>query len=180
MHILNYCSIIDMQNFDFKSVIILITALTALITGFYSIYHSKKTTYINAVTTARIKYMDNLRNHIAEFCGLTLHFSLTPLEENEKQQIIKKIDQLRFTIKLHLDRKNSFDIKVIEKINSIPNLTDPKKINELEKNLDKLTELTQDVLALEWNGIKLEASKGKLYNWQKNRFIKRHKKIYES
>jgi hypothetical protein len=40
--------------------------------------------------------MDSIRNNIAEFCGLTLHYCLTQLTATEKQEITEKIDKLRF------------------------------------------------------------------------------------
>ena len=159
---------------DFKDLITFISVATAFVSVAYSIYNSRKTTYINAITTSRIKYMDNLRNHISEFCGLTLHVVLTDLEKKDKNEFIEKIDRLRFVIKLHLNRKNPFDKKLIDKINSIPNLTDPSKINELEDELNKLVDLTQDVLSLEWHGIKEEADKGKLKQPQRDKLIKKH------
>ncbi len=145
---------------DFKNLITLISVATALVGVFYSIYNSRKTIYINSVTTSRLKYMDNLRQYIAEFCGLSLHVVLTKLDEKEKNELIQKIDKFRFLIKLHLNRKNAFDKRIIEKINSIPNLTDPHKIDKLEEELNQLVNLTQDILDLEWNGIKNEAKSG--------------------
>jgi hypothetical protein len=166
---------------DFKDVLTFISVTTAIVSVAYGIYHSRKTTYINAVTTSRIKYMENLRNYIAEFCGLALYYSLTEkniTDEKEKNQIREKFDRLRFVIKLHLNRKDIFDMQVIEKINSIPNFTDPEKYEELKIELNKLTELTQDVLSFEWAGIKKEASKGELNKWEKENLKKEHLKNY--
>lgn len=154
---------------DLKDILTFISVGTALISVAYGISNSKKTTYINAVTTSRIRYMESLRSYIAEFCGLMLHVALTNLTDEDKNKIIEKIDRLRFTIKLHLNRNDAVDTKVIEKINSIPNLTDPGNTDKLEIELNKLTELTQDVLWHEWQGIKKEASKGLLNQRDKNK-----------
>lgn len=129
--------------------------------------NSKKTIFINSVTASRVKWIENVRNSIAEFCGLTLHLSLTEIEQKERRQLIEKIDRLRFVIKLQLNRSDKFDKRIIDKIDLIPNLTDPKKINELEKEINELIEQTQDLLKLEWEGVKEETKKGNLSKKEK-------------
>ena len=165
------CHIDDIQKFDWATIAALITALTALGTGIYSIHHSRKTTYINAVTTARLKYIENLRNYVSDFCGLVLTNTNTT-EQNEK------IDRLRFTIKLHLNRKDEFDIKVLELLDKIPNYTNQAKKDELNSNLTLLTNYMQDIFTLEWRGIKWEAENGKPTDRQKSNFTNQHKEDY--
>ena len=163
---------------DITTIITFITALTALITGIYSIYHSRKTTFINAVTTARLKYIDNLRNYVSEFCGLVLHTANATFDEKEVKLFNEKIDQLRFIIKLNLNRKDYFDKIFLEQLESIPNFPDPTKKDEHINAVKKLTNYSQDIFTLEWAGIKLESSKGNLYEWQKTKLRKKHKKTY--
>lgn len=165
------CCIHDTQKFDLATIVALVTALTALLTGVYSIYHSRKTTYINAVTTARLKYIENLRNYVSEFCGFVLT-NINTTEQNEK------IDRLRFTIKLHLNRKNEFDIKVLELLDKIPNYSDQTKKDELSSNLTLLTNYMQDIFTLEWCGIKWEATNGNPSDKEKNNFTNQHKENY--
>lgn len=171
MTILNCCCIDNTPKIDLATIVALITALTAMLTAIYSIFHSRKTTYINAVTTARLKYIENLRNYTSDFCGLVLANTNTA-EQNEK------IDRLRFTIKLHLNRKDEFDIKVLELLGKIPNYSDQEKKDELKSNLILLTNYLQDIFTLEWRGIKWEAENGKPTDKQKNNFTNLHKEDY--
>lgn len=150
-----------------------VVGLAGLIIG---VKNSKKTIFINSVTASRTKWIDTIRNSIAEFCGLTHHFCLTPLTDAEKTQVIEKIDRLRFLIKLQLNRNDEFDKKIIQKIDIIPDLTDPKKINELEKEINELIELTQDLLKLEWEGVKEETKKGNLTKKQKRVLLNKYLK----
>jgi hypothetical protein len=163
--------------FDYKDILTAVSVATALIVAIYSIINTRRTIYINAVTTARIKYMDNLRSLIAEYCGLNLHYCLTDIKDPvEIQQIIKKIDQLRFTIKLNLNRNDPFDIKVIETVDLIPKFTAPEKFKELEKQLEILVAYSQDVLNLEWQGIKTEAKKGHTSKKRRKELVDEHLK----
>lgn len=156
---------------DLATIIVLVTALTALMTGIYSIYHSRKTTYINAITTARIKYIENLRNYISEFCGLIL-------TENNSSIKNEKIEILRFTIKLHLNRKNDFDIKVLELLDKLSDKRNVANKSELNSDIMTLTNYLQDIFTLEWDGIKMEAVSGKPSKKKKNIFTNKHKESY--
>jgi len=151
-----------------------ITFLVSVASLFVGLRNSKKTLFINSVTASRVKWIDTVRNSIAEFCGLTLHLALTEIDEKEKRQIIEKIDRLRFLIKLQLNRSDKFDKRIIDKINLIPDLTDPRKINELEKEIDELIIQTQDLLKLEWEGVKEETKKGNLSKTEKRKLYEKY------
>ena len=168
----------NIKNFDIASTVAIITAFTALITGFYSIFHSRKTIYINAVTTSRLNYIDSLRNNISEFCGLMLQISTSKFDNDKLNEINEKTVLLLFTIKLQLNRKNYFDKKLLEQLDIIYYLPDTKKTEELKIQINQLLNYTQDIISLEWSGIKKEASKGKLWNWQTKKLLKQHKKTY--
>lgn len=85
---------------------------------------------------------------------------MTELDKAEKQKVVERIDILRFLIKLQLNRSDDFDKKLIAKIDLIPDLTIPNKIENLTKEINELIDLTQDLLKLEWEGAKLESMKG--------------------
>lgn len=174
MILLAFLDVNEIQKIDLA----LVTSLTALITGIYSIYHVRKTTYINAVTASRLKYMENLRNYITTFCGLILHTSSFKPDESEKKILDEKIDQLRYTIKLHLNRKNYFDNIFITQLDSISNYQETNNTLDIKKQLTQLTNYSQDIFSLEWDGIKLEASKGRLNHCQKKCLTNKHKKTY--
>ena len=178
MIILNCCFTDNTPKFDLATIVALVTASTALLTGIYSIYHSRKTTFINAITTSRLKYIETLRSYISEFCGLVLHTSSTKLDEPTKKEINEKLDRLRFTIKLHLNRKNFFDKKLLDELDSISNFPNKENQEDIKNKINQLTNFAQDIFTLEWDGIQLEVAKGRLYWWQKYFFIKRHKQTY--
>jgi len=178
MTILNCSCIDDTTKIDLATIVALVTALTALLTGIYSIYHSRKTTFINAITTTRLKYIETLRSYISEFCGLILYTSHTKIDEPTKKEINEKLDKLRFTIKLHLNRKNFFDKQLLDELDSISNFPNKENPENTKNKINQLTNFAQDIFALEWDGIQLEASKGRLFRWQKYFLTKRHKKTY--
>ncbi|QEC74811.1 hypothetical protein [Mucilaginibacter ginsenosidivorax] len=139
--------------------------------------NAKKTLFINSVTASRIKWMDTVRTSISEYCGLILHVGLTDIDdEKEERLIIEKIDRLRFSIKLQLNRFDSFDRKIIEKVDHLSIIIEDEDLEDevLESELNQLVILTQDILKLEWEGIKQEVRKGNLAKREKLALYYKH------
>jgi hypothetical protein len=162
------------MEIDFIAIIgIGATFIVSSISLIISVRNSKKTLFINSITASRIKWIGDIRNDISAFCGLTFHFAVTKIKnEDEKQQIMKDIDRLGYKIKLQLNRGDDFDKRLIAKINTIPDLTEEDKYEELKEQIDELEELTQDLLKLEWERVKQESIKGILSEKEK-------KKLYD-
>jgi hypothetical protein len=168
------------MTIDAKEIVTLlgigITFIVSSIGLYVSLRNTKKTLFINSITSSRIKWIDVVRKNISDFCGLTYHFALTELEKGEKQKVIEQIDRLRFLIKLQLNRGDKFDRKIMAKIDLIPDLTAPDKIEQLTKEINELIELTQDLLKLEWEGAKLESMKGILTQEEKDELYEKYLK----
>jgi hypothetical protein len=167
------------MTFELKDIItaggILLTFTVGAISLFVGIANSKKTIFINSITASRIKWIDTVRNTISEFCGLTYHYSLTCLEldQKDKNQLREKVDKLRFLIKLQLNRYDKFDVLIMDKVDNIILLTDKPNL-ELKREIDKLIDLTQDLLKLEWEGAKAETKKGDLSFKLKRQLYEKH------
>lgn len=159
-----------------KDLITLVGIIVSLVVGFTGLYisfqNSKKTIFINSVTASRAKWIDTLRNNIAEYCGLAFQIFQSTIEEKLKK--MDRLQQLRFLIKLQLNRSDSFDLLVIEKIDSISYhvYDDSRDVTESEINL--LINLTQDLLKLEWEGVKEESKKGNLSKIEKRKLYNKY------
>jgi hypothetical protein len=136
-----------------------IVSLASLIIG---LRNNDRTSFVNSITSSRIKWIDNLRCNISEFCGLTYHYAITPLGEKEKNELREKVDRLRFLIKLQLNRSDTLDKEIIHKIDVIPVYTDSPDLGKLEAELNLLIIITQDLLKFEWERVKAESKSGEL------------------
>ena len=56
----------------------------------YSVISVRKTRYINAITTARINWIQALREKVSRFSGLAYHWAITPMDSVESQRSSKK------------------------------------------------------------------------------------------
>jgi hypothetical protein len=136
--------------------------------------NSKKTLFINSVTASRIKWMDTVRNDISEISGLILHIGITEMDNKQEREIFEKIDRLRFRIKLLLNRSDFYDREIMKIIDNIIIMVDDEIIDEDEliRQIDWLIIQTQDLLKLEWEGVKEETKRGNLSKKAKSALYK--------
>lgn len=151
-----------------------VVGATGLVIG---ILNSRKTTFINSITSSRIKYIQDIRNSISEYCGLLYRYKIlydmSPELSNEKLEVLKSIDKLKYQIMLYLNPEDKvWDEKIIGLIEELR-----RKINgNAEKEIKELIVITQYLLKLEWEGAKLESRRG-LSSERKRRRL--NKKIYD-
>jgi hypothetical protein len=152
-----------------KDYVYIVGILLTFLLGVFNLLHTwritQKTTFINCVTAERVKWITNLRENIAAFCGLTHHFHWSGVENSEQKDIFKQVDRLRMLIQLQLNPNEERSKKIICLItNEIPNLVGKTgglvPIDEkppLDKALDELVSTSQLLLKEEWDRVKEEA-----------------------
>jgi len=124
---------------------------------------TRKTSFINTVTKQRIEWLENIRQDVSKFCGLTYTWSVSRLEgKPEEYEVIKELDQLRHVIKLRLNPDDTPDMKISALIDKIPELTNESKIEDLKKAIRELIDETQQMLKNEWEKVKRESEVGNL------------------
>jgi len=129
---------------------------------------NKRTSFINTVTSERVKWLDKLRHNISSFCGLTHTWTMSNIQgKPEEYELISELDKLRYQIRLQLNPKiennePNPDKKIEELIARIPDLTHESKHAELKEAVNDLILTSQVLLKEEWEKIKAEAKKGDL------------------
>lgn len=124
---------------------------------------ARKISFINTVTSQRVKWLEQLRQDIATYCGLTYTWcSSPPATETENQEALKQIDRLRHLIPLRLNPSESPDREIISLVTEMPLLTDASRRPDLLESLQKLIHETQTLLKKEWDKVKDEAKDGDL------------------
>lgn len=143
------------------------------------LFNTKKTTFINSITTSRIKYIQELRNTIAELSGLVTSYKqrISKLSYEEHFDLLKQTNKLKYQVRLYLNPADEYwDQELLKLINEIVIKDDIDPQNKI----DELIEITQFMLKLEWEGVKRESEKGIVSDLEKrelyNKYVELHKK----
>jgi hypothetical protein len=122
---------------------------------------SRRTMFINTVTSQRIKWIEQLRQDISTFSGLTHTWCFSELEgKPQEYELLKEIDRLRHVIRLRLNPAGEHDKKIEQLIEEIPTLTEISKRQELKRALNELTSTAQLLIKEEWEKVKEESKRG--------------------
>ncbi|NEZ45463.1 hypothetical protein, partial [Paenibacillus alvei] len=100
---------------------VIVTLAVGIINLLSSIWTNKRTTFVNAVTSERVKWIGQLRELISEYLMLAAYYDEKPLLKGEElKKYFEKLTFLKYRIKLHLNQEGEMDQEInelIEKIN---------------------------------------------------------------
>jgi len=174
----------SMAQDNFIQILTAIGVILSLFIGSVGLYisynNSRKTLFINSVTASRIKYIQELRNYISDFCGLVYNYSLLDKGDiqlsKERFEIVKSADKLKYLIQLYLNPEDTFwDNKMMEFIDEILLLTDKKPSEKIKE----LITITQYLLKLEWERAKRESQTGILNKKSGNQLYGKYVQLYK-
>ena len=151
----------------FYGIGLILTFLLGVFNAFYNYRNSKKTSFINTVTAERVKWLQNVRENISNFCSLTLNWSE---ETDTDKKLSQELDKLIYLIQLQLNPDGETDKEIVSLINETKKQLYPrqnianqiKARKELNRILEKLVEVSQRMLKEEWDKVKDESKKGDL------------------
>jgi hypothetical protein len=140
-----------------------LTFLVSLANFFYSLWSNKRTSFVNTVTTSRLKWIDSLRDKMSEFIAVTSRLSdkRVLLAEGGRGDLLLHRDTLLNQIVLHLNPRDPEDQRIRKLVDDVRRLTDQGDPAEhLSHALDELRDATADYLKKEWNRVKVESTEG--------------------
>jgi hypothetical protein len=154
-----------MSEFEPKDYVLLAGVVVTLLLGVWNAVanyqSSRRTTFINTVTSERVKWIEKLRQDISAFSGLTHTWCFSELQgKPNDHEVLKEIDRLRHVIRLRLNPRGEHDQRIEALLKEIPNLTDASQREELLTALENLTVTTQKLLSQEWIKVKRESQEG--------------------
>lgn len=142
---------------------VIVTLVLGIWNAFANHRINRRTTFVNTVTSQRIKWIEQLRQDIGAFCGIVYHWSHSEMEgKPEEGEMIREFDRLRHVIRLRLNPLGELDQTIESLIKEIPHYTDPRQQNKLADALERMTKATQTLLKEEWDKVKCESENGPL------------------
>lgn len=183
---------------------VLLTFIVAVANFIFNLNNSKKTTFINSITSSRIKYIQEIRTQISDFCSIALAWKNYKENDNNDKvtELSQKANQIKFIINLYLNPEDEYwDKKIINLIDLIIlNSNDWSKYyimhkedkesatfskfkdyeTKVNKAIQDLIIITQYLLKLEWEGVKLESRKGIISDLEKKELYNKYVGEYEN
>lgn len=145
-----------------KDIIYAIGIAVTLIIGIgniiYNFYISRKTIYINSITSERVKWIEKLRDNMSVFiseANYWLSSDVKIIEEGKK--IFKNIQRLGLVIKLQLNPYDNYDQKISECVDNIISTLPNRKKEEIFIIMEDIVLNTRMLLKQEWSKVKNEA-----------------------
>lgn len=147
---------------------ILLTFIVGVCGVIIGIRSNKKTIFVNAVTTERVKWMADLKQLLSEYLSLISYYEDKPFYEGaEKVTFFERLLYLQNKIKLHLNYEDSTDEEInqlIDKINiKIFGLYESKKVLVLPANKrlesipeEKMQKYIENVISKDPKGLSFE------------------------
>src|SRR5271163_4282652 len=126
----------------------------------YSLWNNKRTSFVNTVTTSRLKWIDSLRDEVSEFIAVTTRLMRHKAsDQKEVGTLLLQRDTLLHQIVLHLNPHDPEDQRIRILVDHVRENTDQGNVSaEVADGLLKLRDATGEYLKKEWNRVKEEST----------------------
>ena len=145
---------------------ILLTFIASVWNLLVSYRAAREARYGNLVTAERLKWINELRTHMSQFCGRVQTWmafcASNPTPDPQETAVRKELNRLRYHIRLLLDSRYATDQDLEALIAKVSQCVDTRSLAGLQAALEEITQKTQVHLNNEWRKVKTEADKGKL------------------
>jgi hypothetical protein len=138
-----------------------LTFLVGIANFLYSWRNNRRMSFVNTVTSSRLKWIDSLREKVCEFIAVTNRIvdpKLRP-ESKDISGLLLQRDTLLHEIVLHLNPHDLEDGKITKIASHVQQLSDATMSSpELSDAVLKLRDATGEYLKKEWNRVKREST----------------------
>lgn len=140
------------------------TFLVSVATLVHSLQNDRRASFVNTVTWSRLRWIDSLRDKVAEFIATTTRLVSrrdSGLRDSKTEELLLQRDTLGHQIALHLNPEDPQDQRIKTLAESISRLTDSGgAASAISGTLDQLRDATAIYLKKEWNRVKKESVGG--------------------
>ncbi|QKO21167.1 hypothetical protein [Rhodoferax sp. BAB1] len=146
-----------------------VTFVLGLVNLYFNVKTSKRTSFINTVTSERVKWIGKIRTDIAELCALCDQWILHP-NHQPLPDLHREMERLKNQIRLQLNPNDPEDQNIERLLDQLPSWTQSSTLEDYLMLQASLVSATQAMLKREWDKVKDEALHGDLRGYaSKNR-----------
>lgn len=132
-----------------------------LVNIYFNFRTAKRTTFINTVTSERVKWISKFREDLSNLCALCNQWLLHPDQQTRPEQL-RKIEQAKNEIRLKLNPNDTDDKEIERLLARLPSWTQGISYEDYLILQNALVTAAQAMLKREWDKVKDEALRGDL------------------
>jgi SOS-response transcriptional repressor LexA len=138
-----------------------VTLVLGVVNLYFTLKAGKRTTFINTVTSERVKWIGKVRQNMASLCSLCDQWMNHP-QQASAPALQQHIEQLKAEVTLQMNPGDPEDKEIARLLARLPSWTRTMTQEEYMKLHAALITATQAMLKREWDKVKAEAVHGDL------------------
>ena len=131
---------------------VLVTLVLGLVNLYFNLRVAKRTSFINTVTSERVKWISSVRANVATLCALCDQWIWHKTQEN-MPNLQHQIEELKAAVRLQLNPKDEEDQEIERLLSRLPTWTQSMSHEEYSKLQLILISATQRMLKREWDKV---------------------------
>lgn len=140
---------------------VVVTLLLGLVNLYFNLRATKRTAFINTVTSERVKWIAKVRENISTLCSLCDQWMLHRTQANTAE-LQQKIERVKNEVRLQLNPNDPEDRDIERLLARMPSWSNALTPDEYAKLQETLVAAAQAMLKREWDKVKDEAVRGDL------------------
>jgi hypothetical protein len=130
--------------------------LLSLVNIYFNLRTTKRTAFINTVTTERVKWIAKVRDNVSALCSLCDQWMVHRTQDSTPQ-LQREIERVKNEIRLQLNPNDIEDQDIERLLARLPSWTSSQTPEEYREVQSALIVATQSMLKREWDKVKDEA-----------------------
>lgn len=160
------------NNTDMKDILlqagVVVTLVLGLVNLYFNLRAAKRASFINTVTSERVKWIAKVRQNVSELCALCDQWVLHP-NHQPMPDVLRQIEQMKGELRLQLNPKDPEDRDIERLLARLPSWTQSMSPENYRALQATLVIATQAMLKREWDKVKDEALRGDLRSTKQRR-----------
>lgn len=140
---------------------VIVTLVLGVVNLYLNLQSAKRTAFVNAVTSERIKWIAKVRENVSTLCALCDQW-LHHRRDNNLAELARQIEQVKNEIRLQMNPEDPEDMDIVRLLARLPSPSIGLSSEEYVRLQENLVTATQSMLKREWDKVKDEATLGDL------------------
>ena len=140
---------------------VVVTLILGLVNLYFNLRSARRTSFINTVTSERVKWIAKVRENVATLCSLCDQWMWHKTQESTPD-LQRQIESKKNEVRLQLNPGDPEDREIARLLDGLPSWVQSMTPEDYRARQTLLINATQAMLKREWDKVKEEAVRGDL------------------